>query len=277
MPNQGVLSLPIKQQFAEMKDTELPFDINSDHSEPGDDIIIERLDPDEAEMFEDELDMIYDDDQKDSSRIKACEMIDSLPDYSMIRDNSATDSTCCIISIKVNNNSMLLAVGSCDEKCRLYLCIPSRNKLLLVQTLSEFGDSVIDLAFSYDQKYLAAASYDATVRVYSISLDGIDQQYRNPLGKCTEFLFVNGPAIATLIHTLEGPTNDIEWLRWHPKGYAIIAGSKDSTIWMWWALTGKVMNVFSGHGTSISCGIFAHGGKVIVTGKVSIIHFVYWS
>ena len=42
--------------------------------------------------------------------------------------------------------------------------------------------------------------------------------------------------------TLEGP-GDVEWLRWHPKGNVVLAGSQDGTIWMWLALTGACMQV----------------------------------
>ena len=60
----------------------------------------------------------------------------------------------------------------------------------------------------------------------------------------------------TLLHTLEGPSAEIEvnrldggvyvtlfsigslflivqWFRWHPKGPVIVAGSNDATVWMW--------------------------------------------
>lgn len=41
----------------------------------------------------------------------------------------------------------------------------------------------------------------------------------------------------------------VEWLLWHPKGHAILAGSADTMAWMWWAPTGKLMQIFAG-----SCG-----------------------
>jgi delta 1-pyrroline-5-carboxylate dehydrogenase len=32
---------------------------------------------------------------------------------------------------------------------------------------------------------------------------------------------------------LEGPAEGIEWLRWHPRGNVILAGSTDGSAWMW--------------------------------------------
>ena len=39
----------------------------------------------------------------------------------------------------------------------------------------------------------------------------------------------------TLVETLEGPGEDIEFMSWHPKGNVLLAGSVDTTCWMWMA------------------------------------------
>jgi WD40 repeat protein len=44
-------------------------------------------------------------------------------------------------------------------------------------------------------------------------------------------------------HMLDGPGGAIEWLRWHPKGDVILAGSDDFTAWLWNAQTGACMQV----------------------------------
>ena len=45
------------------------------------------------------------------------------------------------------------------------------------------------------------------------------------------------------LHELEGPTEGIEWLRWHPVGDFVVAGSEDFTAWMWNAALAKCMTV----------------------------------
>ena len=50
-----------------------------------------------------------------------------------------------------------------------------------------------------------------------------------------------------LVQTLEGPGGAIEWVRWHPKGNVVLAGSDDMTMWMWLAQTGACMQVREGH------------------------------
>ena len=49
-----------------------------------------------------------------------------------------------------------------------------------------------------------------------------------------------------VLHELEGPTEGIEWLAWHPVGDFVVAGSEDFTAWMWNAPLGKCMTVRTG-------------------------------
>lgn len=114
-----------------------------------------------------------------------------------------------------------------------------------VARLAGHTDSVTSVGFSSDGQYVATSSYDGNVKVW----------------KCTE------GAMGELLHTLEGPSKEVEWMLWHPKGHVIIAGSLDSTAWMWWAPTGKVMQVFAGHANDVSCGCWVNQGKLICTGS----------
>ncbi|KAA3456302.1 angio-associated migratory cell protein-like [Gossypium australe] len=102
-------------------------------------------------------------------------------------------------------------------------------------------DSVSSLAFSHDGQLLASGGFDGLVKVWDTS--------------------------GNLKSTLEGPGGGIEWIRWHPKGHLILAGSEDCTVWMWNADNGSCLNVFSGHGASVTCGDFTPDGKTICTGS----------
>ncbi len=46
-----------------------------------------------------------------------------------------------------------------------------------------------------------------------------------------------------LVRTLEGPGGAVEWVKWHPKGNVVLAGSEDMTMWMWLAASGDCMQV----------------------------------
>lgn len=56
-----------------------------------------------------------------------------------------------------------------------------------------------------------------------------------------------------------------QWIRWHPKGHLILAGSEDSTVWMWNADKMAYLNMFSGHGNSVTCGDFTPDGTDLVS------------
>jgi WD40 repeat protein len=73
----------------------------------------------------------------------------------------------------------------------------------------------------------------------------------------------------TLLHTLDGPSSDVEWVAWHPKGDVVLAGSTDCTAWMW-SVTPAVatcMQVFAGHQGEVTCGAFSGNGKLVLTGS----------
>ena len=50
---------------------------------------------------------------------------------------------------------------------------------------------------------------------------------------------------------------------------AIIAGSKDGTIWMWLSHNGQCVQVFAGHDGGVSCGEF--GCKFVIVRKKGLI------
>ena len=50
-------------------------------------------------------------------------------------------------------------------------------------------------------------------------------------------------ASGRVLHELEGPSEGVEWLAWHPVGDFVVAGSEDFTAWMWNAPLGKCMTV----------------------------------
>lgn len=198
-----------------------------------------------------------------ASLINSSRIIDSLQDRSIATRQDAQDSSCSVaaytycraeagVSLASDGSSLvscvLIAVGSVDEHLRFYT-LTGKNFLSLINVCSDFTDSVVSVGFSFDGKYVAAGSYDCSVVIYEIAISN------------------EGLPSVTLLRRLEGPSLDVEWMAWHPKGYALLAGSKDATAWMWMATTGHVMNIFSGHAGPVACGAFAHNGRLVVTGK----------
>lgn len=145
-------------------------------------------------------------------------------------------------------------------------CLWRADTAALIARLSGHTDSVVAVEGSHDGKYLATGSLDGSVRVWN--------------------------AKGELLHVVEGPSADIEWLSWHSKvsaaelrqhqtrrsrnlasltlqGHALLAGSADGTAWLWSVSDKSVdcMQVFVGHEGSVTCGAFSASGKTIVTGS----------
>mmetsp|Transcript_34213 Transcript_34213/g.45225 ORF Transcript_34213/g.45225 Transcript_34213/m.45225 type:complete len:464 (-) Transcript_34213:136-1527(-) len=109
------------------------------------------------------------------------------------------------------------------------------------QELLGHTDSVTAVGFSADGQFAATGSYDGTVKIWDTTT-------------------------AQLLHSLEGP-GEIDWLAWHTKGNAVLAGSQDATLWMWLAQTGQCMQVFAGHQDAVTCGLFTANGKQVISGS----------
>lgn len=141
-------------------------------------------------------------------------------------------------------NRHLLLTGGQDDVAVLWQLEEQAGAMRCTERFRLAGhtDSVVQVGFSNDGKYAATGSYDGTVRIWD-------------------------PESGSLVHTLEGPSKEIEWILWHPKGHAILAGSADTMAWMWWAPTGKLMQIFAGHAQSVTCGCWGLGGKIVCTGS----------
>jgi len=102
---------------------------------------------------------------------------------------------------------------------------------------------VVSAAFSFDDQWAATGGMDGTVKVVNV--------------KSREEI------------TLEGPSSEIEWVSWHSSNLVIVAGSTDTTIWMWnVAESGSMLGVFAGHTDSVTCGSFTPNGRRLVSGSL---------
>lgn len=111
--------------------------------------------------------------------------------------------------------------------------------------LTGHTDSVTSTAFSRDGEMIATGGMDGKVRIW--------RRHGKENYRTWEFLT-----------ELQGP-DEVMWLRWHPKGTVLLAGSNDSTVWLWQLPSGNTMQVFSGHTGPVQCGEFTPDGKRIVT------------
>ncbi|KAA8522534.1 hypothetical protein F0562_013105 [Nyssa sinensis] len=134
-------------------------------------------------------------------------------------------------------DATLVATGGGDDKGFLWRI----GQGDWASELQGHKDSVSGLAFSADGQLLASGCFGGLIKVWDSS--------------------------GNLKCTLDGPGGGIEWVRWHPRGHLVLAGSEDSTVWMWNADKCAYLNMFSGHGSNVTCGDFTPDGKTICTGS----------
>ncbi|KAI0342859.1 ribosome biogenesis protein Sqt1 [Trametopsis cervina] len=124
-----------------------------------------------------------------------------------------------------------------------------------VVKLTGHTDSVTSTGFSSDGEFIATGGMDGKVRVW--------RRRGKEDYKTWEFLT-----------ELQGP-DEVVWLRWHPKGSVLLAGSNDTTVWLWQLPSGNTMQVFAGHTSAVQCGEFTPDGKRIVTADADG-NLIYW-
>ncbi|PKI62400.1 hypothetical protein CRG98_017206 [Punica granatum] len=129
-------------------------------------------------------------------------------------------------AIGIPADAALVATGGGDDRGFLWK-IGQGDWALEIQGLK---DSVSSLAFSNDRQLLASGSFDGFIQIRNVSLGNVKG-------------------------TLEGSYGGIEWVKWHPRGPLVLAGSEDATVWMWNADNKSAyFNIFSGHSKTICTG-----------------------
>ncbi|CAI9090364.1 OLC1v1025127C1 [Oldenlandia corymbosa var. corymbosa] len=102
--------------------------------------------------------------------------------------------------------------------------------------LKGHSDSVSTLGFSFDGQLLASGSFDGLVKVWDISSQNVLNE------------------------------NDcLQWVKWHPRGHLVLAGSEDSSVFLWNAVSELLLNMFSAHNTTVTCGDFTPDGHTYHT------------
>ena len=102
----------------------------------------------------------------------------------------------------------------------------------LIQTLEGHTEGVSDIAWSHDGDYLASASDDKTIRIWSI------EEVSSPSGvyaNCTTY-----PASQlNVAKVLKGHTNFVFCINFSPSSNLLVSGGFDETVRVWDVARGK--------------------------------------
>ena len=134
----------------------------------------------------------------------------------------------------------LLASGGADDKG--ILLDPSKFEPLA--ETGDMGESVVEIAFSFDSKYCAFGAMNGKIVLMTIPEEG-DEVTREELEEVSD--------------------EAVEFLDWHPRGSILLVGSADGICRMYNADTRRIMTLFIGHSDAVTCGGFSADGKTVAT------------
>jgi ribosome assembly protein SQT1 len=98
--------------------------------------------------------------------------------------------------------------------------------------LTGHTDSVTNIGFNHDGEMVATGGMDGKVRVWKrVGEEDFKKwtfltELQGPDEVTVSFLFSFMPVFCTDLRVSQ-------WMRWHPKGNVLLAGSEDSTVWLW--------------------------------------------
>jgi WD40 repeat protein len=104
----------------------------------------------------------------------------------------------------------------------------------IVVKLTGHIDSVSAVGFSSDGEMVATGGMDGRVRVWRRvgKEDYKTWEFLTELQGPDEVI-VRSPIVSRFASTEANCRGPLQWLRWHPKGPVLLAGSNDSTVWLW--------------------------------------------
>jgi WD40 repeat protein len=105
-------------------------------------------------------------------------------------------------------------------------------------------ETVEFLEYNMDGKYLCTAGMNNKLRVWDVE--------KNYSLKCT---------------IEETPEEDINFIKWHPKGNVVLCGARDFSLWMFNGINGEYMACFTGHEEDVLAGDFTRNndGKQVIS------------
>ena len=147
------------------------------------------------------------------------------------------------------DDNYILSGGGDDRIIMWDINNPGEN---LVE-IKDFKDSIEYIELNHDGKYMLAGGMGNPVSIYQVKQPESD----SPI-KFSELF--------TLKRQIADSSDDLTFLKWHSKGNMIVAGSRDTLVWMWNAMNGD-FTTFAGHSAAVTCGGFSNNGKVIISGS----------
>ena len=211
---------------------ERPVHPDSDDDEiqmdPNDAVEIIDIDPNDDEMVENQMDDL--DLQQDPHEEEDDDSIKKITRHQV-------DKSIFSISIDPRNQQRVCSGGE-DDRCLVWRLDTGD----LIHEYSPFDDSVHQVCWSFDGKYLCACDMRGQIRCWTDDDNGIPQK--------DVWAFHTG--------------SDIELMRFHPSAHVLFVGTNDSQLWMFKIPSGEYKIMHGGSDTELlNLEILSNGQKTI--------------
>ncbi|CAH1391825.1 unnamed protein product [Nezara viridula] len=140
-----------------------------------------------------------------------------------------TGSVYCI-GIHPQDENIVITGGQ-DEKPYIW---NSQTGEVLMES-DKFSDSVLNVAFNHDGKYVAAIDMGGKIQVWKTLPTGFNDVWDTKI-------------------------DDVQWMRWHPQANVLLVGESSGSVYMWKIPSGEC-KVLPGHRDLADVGAFMPDGK----------------
>jgi len=154
----------------------------------------------------------------------------------------------------------------------------------LTKTDDGHNDSVNDVAFSPDGKWLASGAFDNTVKLWEMKTGNVYKTLHWHSDWVLDVDFSpNGRVLASSgkdkqvrlwdvstgerLRSLQGHKNDVASVAFHPDSQVLVSGSNDRYIKYWEVETGALLHTLPKQVDYVNVAIFSPDGKQLVTGS----------
>lgn len=202
--------------------------------------------------------------------------IDTLPGHI---DPQRPTRTFQIGALAVGGKGKLLASGATDKRIALWNLDAPKSP---PRYLAEHKAEVTSVAISADERLVASASADGTVRVWDVELGTSVRMNEAPAEAFFSIaLSPDGKLVAAggkdnkiliwevesrrLLHTIPGHTAEVLSVQFSPDGVHLASTSADKTARTWSVGTGQAVRTFNEHAGRVPSAAFSPDGRLLTT------------